>query len=275
MAANNKTPAWVWIGCGCLLLVALAVGLVGGAGFWGWSQFKSMVDDLADPLARDEATMRMLGAEKLPEGWHAHVFFQIPFIMKIAMLTDGETGEAIEGGFEEKAQALENMRLGREDVERNFLLYFKVKGRGDEPVEDLLTGRRTGRRSTGRRTETQMDLDIEIEPGEPLNEGTLEIGTQTIEWRAQTGVMELVGGVLEGIYAAATIRCPSDGEAQDVVWFQAYDTDVGAAEASNAAESTLAGAPAAGDENRRPEIEGTPADPAALEWLFGHFELCR
>ena len=279
MSTKKKTPAWVWLGCGCLLLIVLFVSLVGGAGFWGWSQFKSMVDDLADPLARDEATMRMLGAEKLPEGWHSHVFFQIPFIMKIAMLTDGELGEAIEGGFEEKANALENMRLRREDIDRNFFLYFKIMGRGDESLEDLLVGNTN--LSGDRRTETKVDLDISIEPGESLNEGTLEIGEQAIEWRAQTGTMEIVGGTLEGIYTAASIRCPGDDNPRDAVWFQAYEgaqpESADSAEASMAAEATAADTAPVDSQmgaDGRPEINRTPADPSQVEWLFSHFDLC-
>ncbi|MEM8997172.1 MAG: hypothetical protein AAGF23_20480 [Acidobacteriota bacterium] len=113
--ATKKTPVWLWVGCGCLTLIVLGVGAIGGLGFLGFSQFKSVVEDMADPLARDEATMRLLGAEALPEGWHSHVFFQVPFLMKIAILTDGPESESIEGSLEEKAEALENMRLRRDE----------------------------------------------------------------------------------------------------------------------------------------------------------------
>ncbi|MEO1365672.1 MAG: hypothetical protein AAFX50_00755 [Acidobacteriota bacterium] len=258
-------------------MIVLGIGAIGGLGFLGFSQFKSVVEDMADPLARDEATMRLLGAEALPEGWHSHVFFQVPFLMKIAILTDGPESESIEGSFEEKAEALENMRLRRDDLGRNIFLYFEVRGRGDEPIEDLVAGRRTGNGTTT----TQVDLDLEIEPDVPLGDGAFTLqGEELMEWRAQTGTMQVVGGELAGIYAAVSISC-ADGRTSDALWFQGHEVP----EAPAAAEAPGVGAdgetavedPGSGGEvpYEDRDLTGTPADAAALEALFGHFQLCQ
>ncbi|MEM1177170.1 MAG: hypothetical protein AAGM22_02400 [Acidobacteriota bacterium] len=278
MSAKKKTPIWLWFGCGCVTLVLLGVVLLGGAGFLGFSQLKSMVEDMADPLARDEATMRLLGAEALPEGWHSHVFFQIPFLMKIAILTDGPVGESIEGSFEEKAEALENFRLRSDDLGRNVFIYFEVRGRGDEPIEDLIAGRSSG----GGATKTQVDLDLEIEPDVELDAGTFEAGSQQIEWRAQTGTMQVVGGELQGIYAALRLTCP-DGTLKDALWFQGHEVaeEYPEGDPSGGVSTSLEAAAGALDpsadevvpyEDR--DLTGTPADVEALRGLFGHFNVC-
>ncbi|MEM6795253.1 MAG: hypothetical protein AAF725_14835 [Acidobacteriota bacterium] len=274
--AAQKTPAWVWIGCGCMLMVLLLIGAVAGVSFFGVNMFKSMVEDMADPLARADATMELLGAETLPEGWYSHAFFTFPFVMKIAILSDGDPGEAIEGSFEEKVEAMENLVLRHDQLGRNIFLYMSLRGRGEEAFEEVLAGKNSG---------ASVNLDIDLKKIEDLGSGELVVGSQSLEWRAARGSMETMGGAAEGIYAVIDVRCAT-GERHDAIWFQRLEpeetpapgAEASATETSDPAASELeveSGAePAAESGPTSGSAPGTPAEPAAIEWLFGHFDVC-
>ncbi|MCG8455138.1 MAG: hypothetical protein MI919_02585, partial [Holophagales bacterium] len=211
--AKSKTPAWIWIGCGCLLCILLIIAALGGLGFAGFTYFEGLVSDMADPESRTQAAMGLMGAETLPEGYRAHAFFRMPWIMDIVVLTDGGSAAETEGeSFEEKAETLKNLLVQQSMMGPNLIVYLKLRGRGAEPLEPIISGRQ---RSNG----ANVDLGMELEAEERLGEGDLEVGSQMVRWRAHRGHLKTVDGRTPGIYAVLRIQC-SEGSDRDLLWFQ-------------------------------------------------------
>lgn len=274
--SKKGTSPWVWVGCGCFLCIVLLVAVIGGAGFAGVSFVKGMVEDMADPQARAEAAMRLLGAETLPDGYHARAFLNIPFLMQLVILSDGPPMEAIEGeDFEEKAQKMENLVLRSDQLGENTLIYLKLRDRDfDYSIEEIIAG--------NGRDDANVDLGVEFSDGAKIAEGELMVDAQPLTYRAYRGDMEAMGGASPGIYASIQVRC-DDGEGHDVLWFQKWpgsDTLDGGAPAEvepvdvNLPETETPAEPPAAEPLSAEDLAGTPADPEALEQLFSYFKLC-
>lgn len=258
---KNKTPIWAWIGCGCLLCVMLFMAVIGGIGVAGFTFFKGMVEDMADPVARNAKVAELLGAESLPEGFHARAVLGIPFIMQVAILSDGEPLEAISGDdFEEKVQEMENLVLRGDQLGQNTIIYLKLRDRDtDEKVEDILDGSNRGN------AKVDLGVRFERETDELISEGEMEVAGQPITWRAFEGDIETQGDASVGVVAAVQVACPS-GDVHDVLWFQKSELE----QEEAAADGSL---PDLDEATAR--IAGTPGDPEALRSLFEHFRLCR
>lgn len=269
--ATNKTPAWVWIGCGCLLAIFGLVAVIGGTGFAGFKFFQGMVEDMADPVARTEAVLDILGAETLPDGWHARVFFRIPFLMTIVILTDGDPPEAIEGDLEQKAESLEQLAISDDQIENDLFLYGFFRGRGPdspETFEEVLSGEAK---------DTDVNLGLEIGDAVTIDEGEMQVGDQAVRWRASRGRLDTRGDEIEGLWATFAITCP-DGEFHEALWFHRMSAEAPSSESTGAeqtAESATASSEAIATETGAEfEIEGTPADPKEIERVLGYFDLC-
>ncbi|MEE8526652.1 MAG: hypothetical protein V3T72_22170, partial [Thermoanaerobaculia bacterium] len=87
--AKKSTSPWLYIGCGCATLAGLAVVAVVAAGFFGASLFKGYVEDMQDPRARAERVKEILGTENLPAGYHARMYFSVPWVLDMVFLSDG------------------------------------------------------------------------------------------------------------------------------------------------------------------------------------------
>ncbi|MDY7091365.1 MAG: hypothetical protein SX243_00185 [Acidobacteriota bacterium] len=94
MAAQNSTSKTCLVlatGCGCLMLLVAA--LVAGLAFWGVQTAKQTIESLEDPAAQADRARDLLGAEELPEGYHAAIALEIPWVMRMTILSDGELPE--------------------------------------------------------------------------------------------------------------------------------------------------------------------------------------
>ena len=256
--SKKKTPIWAWIGCGCLLCVFLFIAVIGGIGVAGFTFVKGVVEDMADPEARTAAAMNLLGAEALPDGYFTRGFLNIPFVMQLAILSDGEPLPAVEGeNLEEKAQQLENLVLRSDQLGRNTVIYLKLRDRNpDETIEDILSG--------DGRSNANVDLGVEFENGELASEGEMDVQGQPVSWRAYEGEMDTMGGAHDGIFAALNVIC-SNGEIHDFLWFQKTELE----EENIPEDGSLPDLDSASS-----RLSGTPGDPDAIRDLFGHFQLC-
>ncbi|MEM1204948.1 MAG: hypothetical protein AAGN66_17085 [Acidobacteriota bacterium] len=247
MARNSGTPAWIWIGCGCLLAVLLLVGVLGGLGFAGFSWLRGAVDDMADPAAREAKALEVLGAEALPEGYGVQAVFGLPWVMELVVLSDSEARpEAVGESFEERVESLENLMVRADRLGDHLFIYLKVRGRGDESLESILSGERTA-------SGANVDLALDFRVTEELGAGDLDIAGHPVRYETRRGYLQATGGGEEGIWAAVRFECPD--EIHDGLWFRRIDPP--------------AEAP--------PEMDlgGTPADPAALTEFLSQFDVCR
>ncbi len=239
MAKPRGTPLWATVGCGCCLLVLLVIGGLTIAGFFGVSKFKGYIEDMKDPEARSAKAAEILGAEQLPEGYTAHIFLRIPWVVDIVMASDSEPVVIEDDEFE-----LESAAIGE-----HLLVYFSLRmGNMDhEDFERMLRGERS---ADGVKT----DIDLEIEPGEELGRGSFELGRQELSYVAFTGELQLDDGDVEGIYSQVLIDCPGDKVTRAAVWFQRGGERI-------SQEDLI-------------ETDGTPADEETLRRFMDHFDVC-
>ncbi len=237
MATRRGTPFWVTCGCGCAGLAALMIGGVVAAGFLGFSSFKGYVEDMKDPTARTAKAGEILGAARLPEGYTAHLFLRVPWLLDVVVLSDGEPMVVEDEDFE-----LESDAIGP----HTFVYFFLRKSGMDHgELERMLRGDSHDER-------VKTDIDLEFESDQELSRGSFELGEQQLSYVSHRGEMELDDGDVEGIYSQIIIDCPGDSLTRVAVWFQRDDED---------AETVTPSA-------------GTPADEETLRRFMDHFDVC-
>ncbi|MEM9555088.1 MAG: hypothetical protein AAGC60_12580 [Acidobacteriota bacterium] len=254
---STSTSPWVWIGCGCVLFAFLVAAGIFGGGYFIFDKGREMVETMADPQARGAQAAEILGAESLPEGYHARVALRIPFLFEMVLLSDGPLDEEpppADADLDTKAQSLENMLVLEDDVGEHLFIALKMRGRSNENIEDVLSG-------DDRVQGAQADLGMRFTPDEDLGSGTLTHGEATIAWHARRGVLELRrSGEIPGVWAVLDVTC-SDGSRPMALWFE---TTAAPADGQVVGEITME---ATGD------LAG-PADPDMIDAFLGHFDLC-
>lgn len=241
---------WWYCGCGCALLAVLFVVSIAGLGFASFRSLEQFTEDMKDPVARDERAREILGADRLPEGFATQVYFRVPRIVDMVILTDGPP--AVDGGHEEALESAGQIVLYLES--RDFsgtkaALDRYLDGETDDPEFF-----------------DNVDIDFDFHPREIVGRGRLEVGDQDVRWIAHTGEMDHDGTEVEGMMALAGIDCPNDDKLRLVTWFE-RDGD-------GSATTAIAAAEASTDAASR-DLSGGPADEVALSYLLGHFDLCR
>ena len=238
MAPRRGTPLWITLGCGCVLLVALVIGAAVTVGYLGVSEFRDYLSDLKDPASRSAKAAEMLGASRLPEGYVGQLYFRIPWVFDLVVLSDGEP-VAIAGE--------DDVDLDAAAVGEHLFLYVELRSKeSDEDIDRMLRGERTAEG-------VQADIGLELDPDEELGGGAFELPPQSLRWVAHRGEMELDQDDFDGIYSRVIIDCPADDKTRVAVWFR-RDPE------------TPAAAPA--------DATGSPADEAALRRFMGHFNVC-
>ncbi len=241
MAQQSTAPKWILgCGCGCALFAGLVIASIVGAGIFGTSLFKDYVEDMRDPASRTAKATEILGASELPDGYSAHLYFKIPWVFDLVILSDGEPTVLDGDGFE----------LAAENVGENLFVFFALrKGRMDEEeIDEMLAGRRKSNEGVN------VDVGIEVDSSERLGEGEFEIASQRISYVANRGSVSLDGDRIPGIYSRILIDCPGDNLTRTGVFFKRDPEDL---------------------EGKRPlEIPGSPADEDTLREFLGHFNVC-
>jgi hypothetical protein len=235
MAEKSGTSPWVWIGCGCLAAIVLAVAAVGGLGFFGVRQVRQIEQDLRDPDARRAKALEVLGAESLPEGYYPAVSLSVPFLMDMAMLSDRQA----EPGAEPQPFG-----------ERG-LVYLDVFsfGRQRDELREFFDGATTDPEVL-RQQNINLDLDEVIARGEAAHPQA------RVRWVAHTG--DVGGAGRAGQSGLVTLLLFECGESDRRLKFGIWYTPDPRLET--------------GDETA--SLEGTPADGAAVEAFVAPFRPC-
>ncbi len=239
MARRRGTPLWATIGCGCGLFVLMAIGAVVAAGFFGASAFKGYVDDMKDPNARTARAGEILGADRLPEGYTAHLFLHIPWLFDMVVLSDSEPVVIEDDDFEFESDA----------IGQHLFVYLSMRGDGmdHDEFERMLRGES---HSGG----VQTDIDLEIESDQELARGSFELGDQQLSYVGHHGELDLDDGDVDGIYSQVLIDCLGDDLTRAAVWFERGGERIAESDGF--------------------EIAGTPADEGTLRQFMDHFSVC-
>jgi len=232
---KKKTSPWVWVAVGCFGVVALGILIVVGVGWFGYSKAKQFGEEMKDPVKREAKVKEVLHAETLPEGYHPVIAMTVPFVMKMAVLSDHapETGGKSEGGFDKQGFFFMEM-LHVDKQKQEFDDYFAGKSQNLSFVKE-------------------QNSDIEVHERLGVGEGDFAGGK--LRWVATRGSFsQRKEGTVEGLVSTISVDCKDDDKTRIGVWFT-QDPKPDAKE---------------GD----PALAGTPADPKAIEAFMGHFHLC-
>lgn len=200
--ASGRTSPWIYCGCSCIgCAVLIALGTF-AAGFLGVSAFQGYLQDMGDPAARNERAQAILGAETLPEGYTAQLYFSLPRIFAIVFLTDGEPLQGMPD---------DDTDLTEEQMGDHIFAYISVwdDDGGIEPFHEDPSGR------------VKIDAGVRVRPLEDLAAGEFELGGGGVRYHAHRG--ELItdrNQVYEGLYSILQVDCGNlDRRSRSGLWF--------------------------------------------------------
>lgn len=190
--------------------MAVVLTVVVGLAWFGYSRGERFERELADPAARDDRSREILGYRTLPEGYHPLGGFSIPFVQKMAMLSDREPppGETISGPAD---------AFGR----RGFV-YLEARG-SDEREREL-------DRYFGGEAETSeffADIDERFTGGEELARGNVRAGGAEVRYVAQRGRMEIGDEAFPVVLARLLMECGDSSRLRVGMWFEPADGEAG------------------------------------------------
>jgi hypothetical protein len=224
----------VGIGCAALLAMGIVASIVVGVAGYKWA--KRIEAEVKDPHTRTARVKEVLGAERLPAGYHAMIGLSIPFFMDMAILSDREPDEKGEiHGFGERGFMFFQMLNPRHD-EQEARDYFE--GKTDDPAVLARSG-----------------INLRIRAKQLLGRGVVDTRGYPVMYVAQRGRLDADHGRAEGISALMLVDCAHDQRMRIAVWFEP-DPDPKATAGS-------------------PGLAGSPADEGALRSFMDHFDLCR
>ena len=232
---RSATPAWIWIATGCLGAVVLFVAVTVGVGFYGLRKAREFQETMKDPVTRSNKARELLGAEALPDGYHAVTAFSLPLLMETVVLSD-RPGEP----------------EGDDDVfyQRGFI-YTKTLAFGDQErqIEAFFEGETDDAEFLSR---TSMGLRRR----ELVARGSIDEAGRTLNWVAYRG--DVVGRrssrhAME-LFSSVLVDCPGDERLRMGIWL---GTD-----------------PEPATPVAEVDFRGTVADPDEIRSLFAGLDVC-
>jgi hypothetical protein len=233
---KKTTSPWVYVGIGCGVLLVLGVVALAAIGYGAFRWGKQVEKDIKDPATRTAKVKAVLGADTLPDGYHAVMGMSIPLVMEMAILTDREPDA--------------DGRV-RGHNERGFMYFrFLSGGSNEKELRDYFEGK-TNDDSVLRRNH----VNIRVGGQQVIRRGVVETNGYPVMYLAQRGDMQMNEARSEGVHSLLLVDCPQDARMRMGIWF-GPDPDPQAPVATA-------------------NFEGTPADEKALRAFLGHFHLCR
>lgn len=236
---KKQTPPWLFVAIGCgsvLLLVGL---LIAGAALFIFKKADETSDDMANPVARTEKVKKALGAQTLPEGYHAVMTISLPRLMDTTVISTKAPGKG-----------------GDAASSRRSFMYIRLRAataRDAQGMRDYLEGR-TDDDSALTRSKLRMRTE------QLVGRGAVDLeGGRRVLYLAQRGELQFGGNSSSkegpGLNALVLFECPTQSDVRMGIW-TAPDTSP---------EVPL----------EQLDTRGTPVDPEAIRSFMSHFNPCQ
>jgi hypothetical protein len=234
---NKKRSPWLYVGIGCGVLLLLGVGVfIFGVAFL-FKKGKQYQEDLANPISRTEMVKKALGAQTLPDGYHAVMALGVPAIMDIAVLSTRSPDAPAAG------QA--------NDVSIFVYLFIKRSSVTDqEQLKKYLEGQSNDASVLARNS-------VSLGEGEIIGRGAIQLEGRRVLYLTHRGELETEHNDREGpgLNSILFIECPGQERMRMGIW--------------------MAPDPAPGAPLEPLDLKGTPADPEALRAFMSHLNPCQ
>jgi hypothetical protein len=235
---KKKTSPWLYVAIGCgglLLLGGLAVGAIVLLVF---NKVDEVKEDMANPVARTEKVKKVVGAQTLPDGYHAFMTLNIPLVMDTAVLTTDDPSTP-----------------GSDEATDRTFMYIRLKTASSRDVKDLrdyLEGR-----TDDPSVLTRSNLDMRTD--EIVGRGAVELeGGRRLLYLAQRGELRANNSSSDtgpGLNSLVLFECPSKSDVRMGIWTTPDPSP----------EVPLA----------QLDLKGTPVDPDAIRAFMSHFNPCQ
>lgn len=236
---KKKRSPWLYVGIGCGTLLLLIFGAVIAGGLFLFKKGQQYQEDLANPVTRTAMVKKTLGAQTLPEGYHAVMSLSVPAIVDTAVLS---------------TRAPDAPPSGQPGGERVFL-YFFIKPatvQDQQELRNYLEGKSDDPSVLARN-------NIQVGENELIGRGVIPLEGRRVLYLAQRGELQTQhsrdkdqGSLLNSILF---IECPGQNRLRMGLW--------------------MAPDPAPGTPLEQLELKGTPVDPEAMRAFMSHLNPCQ
>lgn len=258
---QKKTSVWIYVGCGCLTLIAIVVLAVCGTTYFAVKKVGEGIASLSDPAARRQAAAEILGTETLPEGLQFHMGFSMPLdALQVAAA----------GSAPPDATANDGQRL--EGLGDNGFVYFELRTWGKDQsasFDQMLEGKEAN-------VEVLQQNNIQIDTQEILGRGETPIKGGMARFVTTRGNLQTGARSRDVRTSLIVIDCDIDNRTRFALWYEPPgETATAPAEPAAPVEE---GSPTAAAETApvpQVDLTGTVGDPARVQAFFEGLDVCR
>lgn len=187
--AAKRSPL-AYVAMGCVVLVLLGMIVCAGGMLLVQGTALRFQKEMHDPVLRERGVKEMLGCEALPAGYHAMGRFEVPMVLRAAMIADREFDPGSTG-----------------PPDRLFIyVSWSAKAEHTDEMDAFFRGESDDFSAVGK------GLDMELEEPVIVNRGELEASGQKLRYVVQRGKFgsDRIEADKTGLVTTILVGCPDE-----------------------------------------------------------------